>query len=96
MLLFFLFLAKLGTENFDDYITIREADIKAQSDYNLESKKESIYKEITNAVKKETTIIETDGEDKINEGEQFTFDKNKNVQMYLFNVKDIYKNNRKI
>ena len=36
------FLAKLGTENFDDYITIREADIKAQSDYNLESKKESI------------------------------------------------------
>ena len=38
------FLAKLGVENFEDYIMIREADIKAQSEYMLENKKVNIEK----------------------------------------------------
>lgn len=38
------FLAKLGIENFEDFITIREADRLAQSEYNQEYKAENIKK----------------------------------------------------
>ncbi len=38
------FLAKLGMENFDDFMAIREADRLAQSDYNQEYKIENIKK----------------------------------------------------
>ena len=36
------FLAKLGTEHFEDYITIRKADMAGQSDYNLEARRHAI------------------------------------------------------
>lgn len=38
------FLARLGTENFEDFITIREADRLAQSDYNQDKKAENFKK----------------------------------------------------
>ena len=38
------FLAKLGIDNFDDFIIIRNADRLGQSDYNQDKKKENIAK----------------------------------------------------
>ena len=53
------FLAKLGVENFEDYITIREADIKAQSEYMQENKKANIerFKEMYEVVISENQCL---------------------------------------
>ena len=53
------FLAKLGIENFDDYLIIREADRAAQSDYNQESKIANInsLKAMYETVKKENHCL---------------------------------------
>ena len=53
------FLAKLGTENFDDFIIIKKADRLAQSDYNQERKleKENRLKDICEKIIKENQCL---------------------------------------